>query len=692
MEHTPAVTPNPGRDRQKADNFGVAMKTRNQHQNLRPAFSKGLLLASAMGLVALTGVAQAATASSNKAPNKTKIALGANITVLGKAGQTLLCGKTDGSIEARDLESGTELQVWRSEEAGKVKDVIEHDGFTCWIQEGTRKLILGNRAGQVGEITLAPYSAHAPVRLSGWKDGVFVHFPGQTVLVNPRTLRVQTLRQALPERIAAIAEQGPVLSTWDGKTGMIVGVRRFGKRQQPLVPGGFEEISMVTAWSPTAKGDLQMKGAFTCSLTQFQDAQGPKVFEKFGQTVIDEPHGTAALANLKVGREGVIALDKGRLLLIPFTQTNWSNEYRKLAIDPNYSESLQYDGSNAWWFDEKRLIQTSLEDGDMEVFALPKRASEIDQIMPDKEGVWILSKGSISRIEPDDQKSVTSFGAVHYTLGAKGDDIKTNEQRLLSQIVGKAGSTRFPIDPWAAVRELLQRSKIAKDATVSAKRINEKKRVGALQFGDLVVSGNRPTVYVGNGEVLEFTFGKAERKPLELEADSRIERILRADAIASGGVTMAIGLLPKVFPVGINRPVPELGHSIFVRVNKDRADDKPITENQQRLMQLIKGWVGTPYVWAGNTKEGCDCSGFVKGVFAEYGISLPRHSQDIGRARIGKVVMDELRAGDVLVFPNPKHVAIYIGDGRTVEAVRGGVGYSSISRRRLAVVRRFFDN
>ena len=85
-------------------------------------------------------------------------------------------------------------------------------------------------------------------------------------------------------------------------------------------------------------------------------------------------------------------------------------------------------------------------------------------------------------------------------------------------------------------------------------------------------------------------------------------------------------------------------------------------------------YMGVPYVWAGNTRRGLDCSGFVKNVFsATRGITLPRHSGD--QARVGTPVAstDDLLPGDRLYFDMGKkgrisHCGIYLGNGYFIHA------------------------
>ena len=93
------------------------------------------------------------------------------------------------------------------------------------------------------------------------------------------------------------------------------------------------------------------------------------------------------------------------------------------------------------------------------------------------------------------------------------------------------------------------------------------------------------------------------------------------------------------------------------------------------------------YVWGGNTpKEGFDCSGFTKYVFAKYGITLPRTSRE--QVRAGKAIAADfgsLRPGDLMMFAEPgeaiSHVAIYAGDGHIIHSASsvGGVGYTDLN-------------
>ena len=80
---------------------------------------------------------------------------------------------------------------------------------------------------------------------------------------------------------------------------------------------------------------------------------------------------------------------------------------------------------------------------------------------------------------------------------------------------------------------------------------------------------------------------------------------------------------------------------------------------------------GTPYRNGGSDPAGFDCSGFVKYVFGENGISVPRTVSDQFRAG-RNVDAQQLQAGDLVFFstvsPGASHVGIVIGGDEFVHA------------------------
>ena len=82
-------------------------------------------------------------------------------------------------------------------------------------------------------------------------------------------------------------------------------------------------------------------------------------------------------------------------------------------------------------------------------------------------------------------------------------------------------------------------------------------------------------------------------------------------------------------------------------------------------------FLGTPYVCAGTSPSGFDCSGFTQYVFRNAaGVSLPRTTYE--QINVGTpVAYSDLQPGD-LVFPHTGHVGIYVGNGQMIHAPSTG--------------------
>lgn len=122
------------------------------------------------------------------------------------------------------------------------------------------------------------------------------------------------------------------------------------------------------------------------------------------------------------------------------------------------------------------------------------------------------------------------------------------------------------------------------------------------------------------------------------------------------------------------------------------ADERTIA-----LLRESFSYLGVPYVWAGNTRSGLDCSAFVRNVFATQGIALPRVSGDQAKCGIA-VSGTDLRAGDRLYFDMKRagrvsHTGIYLGNGYFIHASsnQGKVGVDTLNShyvRALVAARR----
>jgi cell wall-associated NlpC family hydrolase len=124
--------------------------------------------------------------------------------------------------------------------------------------------------------------------------------------------------------------------------------------------------------------------------------------------------------------------------------------------------------------------------------------------------------------------------------------------------------------------------------------------------------------------------------------------------------------------------------------NQTRAGDENATAAQIAI-DAAMGHRGTPYAWGGGGSAGpgpgqapdrgvvgFDCSGLTQYAYAQAGISIPRNSRAQYSA-LPKVSSNDLRPGDLVFWAtNPSdpqtihHVALYLGNGRVVQAPESG--------------------
>ncbi|MDY0814850.1 transglycosylase family protein [Kitasatospora purpeofusca] len=103
------------------------------------------------------------------------------------------------------------------------------------------------------------------------------------------------------------------------------------------------------------------------------------------------------------------------------------------------------------------------------------------------------------------------------------------------------------------------------------------------------------------------------------------------------------------------------------------------TGSMAAAVSFAQSKVGQAYVYGGTGNGGWDCSGLTQAALRAAGVSVPRVAADQAAAST-HVSLDSLKAGDLLFWSNNGqdsgvyHVALYVGDGKYVEAANPSSG------------------
>ncbi|KAA6337497.1 Gamma-D-glutamyl-L-lysine endopeptidase [termite gut metagenome] len=105
-----------------------------------------------------------------------------------------------------------------------------------------------------------------------------------------------------------------------------------------------------------------------------------------------------------------------------------------------------------------------------------------------------------------------------------------------------------------------------------------------------------------------------------------------------------------------------------------------LNQDAESIIRTARSLMGIPYLWAGTSSKGVDCSGFVRTVLYLHDIIIPRDASQ--QAYVGEHIdiapdFSNLQAGDLLFFGRPAadgkkerviHVAIYTGNKRFIHS------------------------
>ncbi|WP_349671023.1 C40 family peptidase [Lacrimispora sp.] len=170
-------------------------------------------------------------------------------------------------------------------------------------------------------------------------------------------------------------------------------------------------------------------------------------------------------------------------------------------------------------------------------------------------------------------------------------------------------------------------------------------------------------------------------------------------AVLFTGVLIAgsVSFPAKADTVSASEPIPLIEPLIINTVNGPGARiNGPSAPNQSaagdQVVSFARQFLGNPYRYGGTSlTEGADCSGFVQSVYKNFGINLPRTSQDQAAAGVDAGGIEKARPGDLVSYIG--HIGIYIGNGQLIHASgpEDGIKISNVDFQPIQSVRRILN-
>ena len=122
-----------------------------------------------------------------------------------------------------------------------------------------------------------------------------------------------------------------------------------------------------------------------------------------------------------------------------------------------------------------------------------------------------------------------------------------------------------------------------------------------------------------------------------------------------------------------------VGQILKVSTSTISAPNTTVSKAEMVINEANK-YIGTPYLWGGNTPAGFDCSGYTSYVFAKIGITIPRTASTQWS---GLKAISSPNPGDLVFFetyaPGPSHVGIYLGNNKFIQAGSHGVSVADMT-------------
>ena len=152
------------------------------------------------------------------------------------------------------------------------------------------------------------------------------------------------------------------------------------------------------------------------------------------------------------------------------------------------------------------------------------------------------------------------------------------------------------------------------------------------------------------------------------------ERAATVSDVVAGARLRDLGRKGRYYRVGF--PDGRTGYLRKSAARPEAAWRSSLDTSPEAIVATALTMLGFPYIWAGMSPKGMDCSGFVRTVFFMHDIIIPRDSGPMSKTGERIYGTQDLQPGDLVFFgrkdtaaPKVSHVGIYIGGGRFIHSL-----------------------